>query len=182
MKEKQYLALLRGINVGGNNIIKMTKLKASFEDMGFRKVITYIQSGNVLFDSPPQTEKALENKIEKELSKKFKYKSCVLVISNDKMAQIIKEAPKHFGKNPDKYRYDIIFIKNPLTPKKAMNAIETKEGVDTANLGKHALYFSRLISKTTQSKLSKIIQKPEYKNMTIRNWNTATKLLAIINK
>ncbi|NCP46313.1 MAG: DUF1697 domain-containing protein, partial [Flavobacteriales bacterium] len=47
----QYLALLRGINVGGNNIIKMVDLKACFEKMGFTDVKTYIQSGNVIFTS-----------------------------------------------------------------------------------------------------------------------------------
>ena len=50
MANTQYLALLRGINVGGNNIIKMADLKACFENMGFTEVVTYIQSGNVLLD------------------------------------------------------------------------------------------------------------------------------------
>lgn len=48
---KRFVALLRGINVGGNNIIKMADLKTCFEEMGFANVVTYIQSGNVLFDS-----------------------------------------------------------------------------------------------------------------------------------
>lgn len=51
MNETRYIALLRGINVGGNNIIRMSDLKASFEELGFSDVVTYIQSGNVLFNT-----------------------------------------------------------------------------------------------------------------------------------
>lgn len=61
MKSNQYLALLRGINVGGKNIIKMVDLKASFEEMGFLNVVTYIQSGNVLFQSEDKDKVVLTN-------------------------------------------------------------------------------------------------------------------------
>jgi len=67
MAGQQYITLLRGINVGGNNIIKMTDLKSCFEDMGFTGVSTYIQSGNVIFFSGEQDKAKLTTKIEKEL-------------------------------------------------------------------------------------------------------------------
>ncbi|MBE7556783.1 MAG: DUF1697 domain-containing protein [Anaerolineales bacterium] len=56
MVETQYVALLRGINVGGNNLTKMIDLKACFEKMGLAEVATYIQSGNVLFSTPEKTK------------------------------------------------------------------------------------------------------------------------------
>ena len=75
MKTTRYIALLRGINVGGNNIIKMTDLKVVFEEIGFTAVSTYIQSGNVLFSTQEQNKQTIEAKIEEHLSKRFDYKS-----------------------------------------------------------------------------------------------------------
>jgi uncharacterized protein (DUF1697 family) len=182
MADTQYLALLRGINVGGNNIIKMADLKACFEDMGFKDVGTFIQSGNVLFKSAEKDKLKLTRKIEKALSERFNYKSRIVAITHKELKKIIEGTPKGFGKDLDTYRCDVIFLKEPLTPAEAMKNVSIKEGVDTAYKGKYALYFSRLDSRAAQSYLTKIIKLPVYQNMTIRNWNTTTKLLALMEK
>ena len=70
-----YVALLRGINVGGKNIIKMVDLKSCFETMGFSDVITYIQSGNIIFKTPEENKYVLTQQIEKGLSEQFNYQS-----------------------------------------------------------------------------------------------------------
>ncbi|MBK8781165.1 MAG: DUF1697 domain-containing protein [Anaerolineales bacterium] len=82
MKNIQYLVLLRGINVGGKNIVKMLDLKSSFEGMGFSNVLTYIQSGNVLFESDEKDKAILTTKIEKGLSKRFDFLARVVVVSH----------------------------------------------------------------------------------------------------
>jgi uncharacterized protein (DUF1697 family) len=173
----QYVALLRGINVGGNNLIKMTDLKASFEAQGLNDVRTFIQSGNVLFGAAGSDQGRLTKRIEETLSKTFNYESRVVVRSLKQMKDIVAHAPKGFGSDPATYRYDVIFLKEPLTAVQAMKSITTKEGVDRAFSGKGVLYFSRLSSKASQSRLTRIIGLPIYKSMTIRNWNTTTKLL-----
>ena len=182
MADTQYLALLRGINVGGNNIIKMADLKACFENIGFTDVITYIQSGNVLYRATEKDKIRLTTKIEGALSERFSYKSRIVTVTHKELKNVVEGAPKGFGKDLDKYRYDVIFLKEPLTPKNAMKNVRIKEGVDNAYAGKYVLYFSRLISKASQSHLTKIIALPMYQNMTIRNWNTTTKLLALMEK
>jgi len=182
MTETQYLALLRGINVGGNNIIKMADLKTCFENMGFSNVLTYIQSGNVLFKSAEKDTAKLTKKIETGLSERFRYESRLVVITHKQLKQVVEAAPRGFGKGPATFRYDVIFLKEPLTPKEAMKSVSTKEGVDNAYTGKDVLYFSRLISRATQSRLPRIAGLPVYQNMTIRNWNTTTKLLALMEK
>ncbi len=182
MAEIQYLALLRGINVGGNNIIKMADLKACFENMGFADVATYIQSGNVLFWSDEKDKTSLTNKIEQGLSEKFHYQSRLVVITHQQLKKVVEEAQPGFGKDADQYRYDVLFLKEPLTPAEAIKNVSLKEGVDYAYPGDDVLYFSRLISKAAQSHLTKIIALPMYKNITIRNWNTTTKLLALMEK
>jgi uncharacterized protein (DUF1697 family) len=172
----QYVAFLRGINVGGKNLIKMPALKACFEGLGFEEVRTYIQSGNVLFRARGSNA-ALTKQIETALSKTFDYESRVVVRSHKQMKEIVSNAPEGFGRDPATYRYDVLFLKAPLTAARAIKSVSTKAGVDRASAGKGVLYFSRLISKATQSHLARIVSMPVYQSMTIRNWNTTTKLL-----
>lgn len=176
----QYVALLRGINVGGKNLIKMTELKACFEALGFKNVRTYIQSGNVLFSSDEADQARLTGQLEDALSKTFNYHSRVVLRSDEEMKAIVAHAPREFGSDPATYRYDVIFLKEPLVAAEAMQSVTTKEGVDQAFAGNGVLYFSRLISKATQSHLSRIVSMPVYQSMTIRNWNTTTKLLEMM--
>jgi uncharacterized protein (DUF1697 family) len=175
-----YVALLRGINVGGKNIIKMTDLKACFEGLGMEKVATYIQSGNVTFSSGEADQERLEKRLEEALSAAFRYESTVVVRSYEEMKSTVTLAPPGFGSEPDTYRYDVIFLKQPLTASAAMSSITTKEGVDQAFAGKGVLYFSRLSSRASQSRLTRIISLPIYQNLTIRNWNTTTKLVSLL--
>ena len=178
----RYLALLRGINVGGNNIIPMAKLKASFEALGFSDVATFIQSGNVLFTAPAGSVATLEKRIEATLSRDFSYTASVVLISKANLEAVVRDAPKGFGSKPEAYRYDVLFLKAPLAGKRAIADVPTKEGVDTVHAGKNVLYFSRLVAKITQTKLTKIVGTPIYKQMTIRNWNTTSKLAALVAK
>ena len=98
------------------------------------------------------------------------------------MNEIVAHAPQVFGSDPDTYRYHVIFLKEPMMAAEAMKSVSTKEGVDQAFAGKGVLYFSILISKATQSHISRIASSPAYQSMTIRNWNTTTKLLNIMEQ
>ena len=170
----RYIALLRGINVGGNNIIKMADLKACFERMGFSDVVTYIQSGNVAFGTSETDEEVILKEIEKQLNIIFNYHSPVVVLSQQHIFSVVKNAPTSFGTEPTKYKYDVLFLKSPLVATTAINDIVFNEGVDT---GDGVLYFSRLISGDSKSYLGKVVKLPIYKQMTIRNWNTTSKLV-----
>jgi uncharacterized protein (DUF1697 family) len=170
----RYVALLRGINVGGNNLIKMPALKASFEKQGFAEVATYIQSGNVVFSS--RTSRGLEKRIEASLSEEFGYAARVTVRDEKQLRTIIEKAPKGFGSKPDKFRYDVLFVFSPRSAAEVMKLVELKEGVDTADAGNGVVYHSRLIAKATSSRLRKIIALPIYKELTIRNWKTTSAL------
>jgi uncharacterized protein (DUF1697 family) len=178
--KSRYVAFLPGINVGGNNIIKMADLRASFERMGFTEIETYIQSGNVVFSSKPASKAKLEKTIEQELSRAFGYASQVVLVTARELELVVAQAPSGFGKQKDRYRYDVLFVKEPLKTEEALEQVTTKPGVDVAHAGDHALYFRRLISKAAQSHLSKLSQRPVYKRLTIRNWNTTTKLLEMV--
>lgn len=174
-----YIALLRGINVGGNNIIKMADLRACFEKAGYANVVTYIQSGNVVFEAKQTPLATLEDDIERLLKKVFDYNGLVVVLSLHDLRQIVSKAPRGFGTKPDSYRYDVIFLKQPLSPAAAVLAIPTHPTVDSISAGTKAVYFSREIKNASKSRLSKIAGYPIYKQLTIRNWNTTNKLLAL---
>jgi uncharacterized protein (DUF1697 family) len=176
-----HLALLRGINVGGKNLIKMADLKACFEDHGFGNVVTYIQSGNVLFGSAESSSAKLTSQIEEMLGRAFDYPASVVVRNRAQLRRIVGRAPDGFGTEPSRYRYDVLFLKPPITAKRALNEIPTREGVDEVNAGTGVLYFSRLISRASQSRLSRVVSMPIYQSMTIRNWNTTTKLLEMMD-
>lgn len=72
MKANEYIALLRGINVGGNNIIKMAELRECITGLGFKNVRTYIQSGNILFETTEQDSQVLETHIQRQSPSNFR--------------------------------------------------------------------------------------------------------------
>ena len=169
----QYLALLRGINVGGKNLVKMTSLRTAVEEMGFDEVATYIQSGNVLFRAERQKREGLAARIESQLSRRFGTELKVALLTAQ-LKGVIEGAPRGFG--AASHLCDVIFLRKPLTVKRALGVLETREGVDRAWAGKRVVYYSRLASKKSSSRLSKIVMLPEYHDMTIRSWSTTTKL------
>jgi uncharacterized protein (DUF1697 family) len=182
MANTQYLALLRGINVGGGNSIKMADLKACFEECKLENVATYIQSGNVLFETAKTDQLKLVRKLENALSSAFSpYKARVVLCSHAKLSQIVLTAPNGFGRQPEKYRYDVIYLKEPLTASEAMKSVTTRPGVDKAFAGPDVLYFSRLTARASQSHLARIVGLPVYQSMTIRNWNTTCKIAALMD-
>ncbi len=173
------LALLRGINVGGKNLIKMADLRAGFEDLGYEDVSTYIASGNVLFRSPRERVDELAARLEKELAKEFGIELKLVLLTQPQLRKVVEKAPEGFG--ADTHRNDVIFVRKPLTATAAHSIAETREGVDAKWRGNGVVYFSRLAEKASGSRLSKIVAQPEYKNMTIRSWSTTQKLLGLMN-
>jgi uncharacterized protein (DUF1697 family) len=176
-----YVALLRGINVGGKNAIKMPALKAGFEAAGFEDVTTYIQSGNVLFRARG-ARSPLSHRIEQMLAAAFDYPASVVLRSHAQLRAVVERAPARFGARPASYAYDVIFLKEPLTATAAVKQVPMRPDVDEIHAGRGVLYASRLRSKAAQSRLSRIVSLPIYQSMTIRNWNTTRTLLRMMDE
>ena len=175
-KETDYLALLRGINVGGKNIIKMETLKQSFIDMGFSDVRTYIQSGNVIFKTQNTDKLKLSKTIEKNLFKTFALEIKTVIFTIKEMEEIVKNASANYGAEPKNFYYDVWFFIPPATVKEILPNIRLREGVDFLEEGKNVIYTSRLLSQISKSGFSKIMQTPHFQTFTVRNWNTTKKL------
>jgi uncharacterized protein (DUF1697 family) len=178
-----YLILLRGINVGGKNKMPMASLKIFLGELGCTNVLTYIQSGNVILQSKLAV-KTLSKKIEEGLPKKFKLNSSiikVLILTSKELQEIVDHRPNGFGNQPEKYHSDVIFLMG-IEPATAMSVFNPREGVDKIWPGSGVIYSQRLSALRTQSRLSKIVGTSAYQSMTIRNWNTTTKLLELLRK
>ena len=177
-----YIILIRGINVGGKNKIPMAGLRQCLEDLGFTDVTTYIASGNAILRSDRSADE-VAGMIEAALPKSFRLDSelvRVLVLSRKELQSVIDRKPGGFGEQPEKYHSDVIFLMG-IDVDQALAVFHPREGVDRVWPGEGVIYSERLSALRTKSRLSKIVGTPEYRSMTIRNWNTTTKLWEILN-
>ncbi len=176
-----YVVLLRGINVGGKNILPMAGLKTCLEELGFANVSTYIASGNVFLESNKSAAK-IKTQIETALTKSFKLDSeliKVLVLNRQQLQAVIDNRPKGFGGQPKKYHSDAIFLLD-IDAAEVMPVFNPREGVDKVWPGEGVIYSQRLSAERARSRLPRIIASPLYKSMTIRSWNTTIKLLDML--
>ena len=176
-----YIILLRGINVGGKNKVPMADLRKCLEDLGFLNVSTFIASGNVILESSSRPSE-IEGRIEAALTQSFKLDSeliKVLALTHSQLQAVIDNKPEGFGERSDTYHSDAIFLMD-IDVAQAMPIFKPREGVDEVWPGDGVIYSQRLSAQRTKSRLSAIVASPLYKSMTIRNWNTTTKLLDIL--
>lgn len=174
-----YFALLKGINVTGNKIIKMAELKSMFESLGFKNVRTYIQSGNVVFDSTAKAE-AIKKKIEKGIENKFGFKVTTVIRSRDEMEKIIKDYPFSKVKGHEECKISVGFMES--VPDKALvkelesfsseKEITKVNGNNLYHLCRGNFSDSLVFKKNLPEKILKV-------NCTVRNWNTTNKLMEI---
>jgi uncharacterized protein (DUF1697 family) len=177
----KYVALLRGINVGGKNIIKMEKLKSIFMENGYTSVTTFIQSGNVIFETKETNKEKVTKHIENLLSKTVQYKSRVALLSYSELKKVVSDAPREWQTSTD-IRCYVAFVIQPVTANDVAKGIKLKDNVDFLKIGSGVVYMTTLLSGITKSGFSKLIGTKVYQYLTIRNFNTTKKLLALMEK
>ena len=175
----KYLALLRGVNVGGNSIVKMSDLQKAVTTAGFSNVKTYINSGNVIFESEQTDAEKITRTLENILRKTFNVDSRVVLLTAGQLKKVVDEAPDDW-KIPGDLRCYVAFLFRQVTPAAVIREIKLKEGVDFVNAGQGVVYMTTLLSGITKSGFTKIIGKPVYKEITMRNFNTVKKLLELM--
>lgn len=172
----KYVALLRGINVGGNNKLPMAELRDCLSKNGFENVKTYIQSGNVIFDSSESDATKLTKIVENCIQKQFGLQVPVVLLSRPAYEHIAAHAPKNWLKNPE-WKYNYIFLKQPYDMQKILSDIGLlKPDIESIDVGTGVLYQGISIKSFGRAAGGKIAGKPVYKIMTIRNHNTVTQL------
>lgn len=175
----KYVALLRGINVGGNHKIDMKKLKAIFEFLGFINVSTYINSGNVIFECSGDPWE-LRQKLELSFKKEFSFDIPTLVKTEKEIVDIAEAIPKTW-KNDTMQRTDVAFLFPEFDTKKTIDELPVrKEFIDVCYV-KGAIYWNVKRENVYKSQLGKLIGHKLYKYMTVRNINTARALGKAMN-
>ena len=177
----KYVAFLRGINVGGNNIIKMTALKSCMEQQGFENVTTFIASGNVLFECDEKDVGKLTRQIEATLSKTFGYDSRIMLRSQAQLRSVLENAPIEWRKRTD-LRCNIAFLREPVTASQVLPHVSVAPGIDSLKPGKGVLYMSTVLSGLKKSKFTKVIGTAIYKDLTVRTFNTCQKIYSLMER
>lgn len=178
-----YVVLLRGVNVGGKNIISMAALRAALEESGFTNVASYIASGNLIVDTK-LSEARTQAAVQGLLTDKFgvgRESARALVLTQAELQAVVSKKPKGFGDEPGKFHCDAVFLIG-IRPAAAMKVFSPREGVDEVWRGPGVVYSQRLSAQRTKSRLNRIVSTPEYRSMTIRSWNTTVKLLELLKK
>lgn len=170
-----YVALLRGINVGGNNMIKMSALKASFERLGFKNVATYINSGNVLFTTKETDPRKVERKIERMLAGEYRLPCKVVVRSDTEMASLVKKLPKDWTGDKN-WRYNVIFLRHTVDSQDIVSHFTPTPDIESVTYVPGTLLWSARAKDITRSAMLKLSSHKMFQEMTIRNLNTTKKL------
>lgn len=175
----KYICLLRGINVGGHNKVVMSELRSSFEQLGFSNVRTYINSGNVLFESDINDRNVLIDMIENRLAQDF-VKLDVTVVSKTQLETNFRDAPQDWGHDETR-KHNLLFVRPPATAADVMNAIEvSKPAIETVTAGEGVVYWSASLVQFGQTASSRLAGNPIYKKVTVRNYNTSIKLFDLL--
>ena len=140
-KEERFIAFLRGINVGGRTV-KMERLRQIFEELGFHKVRSYINSGNIFFDSSEEDRSLLTEKIERHLHSTLGYEVPVFLRTADELQAILEQDPfKDIELNEDK-RFCVIFTGDPLNEKLSFPIHSTKNDMDLIAVNKYEAFVT----------------------------------------
>ncbi|WP_291274619.1 DUF1697 domain-containing protein [Flavobacterium sp.] len=177
-----HLALLRGINVSGHNMIKMETLKNVLENKGFQNVRTYIQSGNVFVDSEEAHGASVGFTIKQEIFKQLGLDVPVVVVSKNDLEQCFLNNPYLKEKEVDEKKLYIAFVSKELQVS-AINDLKISQfKPDEAAIDKSRIFIKYAIGAGKTRLDQKYIEKKLSVVATIRNWNTVTKLLAMYNE
>lgn len=176
-----YVALLRGINVGGSNVIPMSALVRSFERMGLDSVKTYIASGNVLFRTGACEPRALEARIERALSKAHGYDARVVLRSHAEMARHVADLPRAWKRPDPKMRYNVLFLRHEIDSESIVEGLAHKPDVEQVWYRPGVLYWSAHTSDLARTSMVKLSSKAIYKHVTVRNLNTTRKILELMD-
>lgn len=179
---ERYLALLRGINVGGNNIIAKDDLRRCFEDLGFTNVRTYIQSGNIVFRAASGGPEQLTARVEAGLSDRFSYAARAVVLSHADYRALLDAAPTAWGETPA-YRHNALFTLAGTTPAQVVASIPPiKEELESVAAGPGVVFWSAEKERVTRSAFVKLPAHPIYQQVTIRNHNTVRRLATLLEE
>ena len=175
----KYVALLRGINVGGNNKIEMKRLVTTMSKAGFEEVSTYINSGNIFFSSNDK-ETILTNRLEQLIKDEFNLDIKVLLRNKDNINKLMGSIPLGWN-NGIEMKCDVMFLWDKYNSESVLDQLTIKSGIDEVKYTHGALIWKVDKVNVTKSGMMKIVGTELYRHMTVRNCNTLRKIKERIN-
>ena len=175
-----FVCLLRGINVGGNNMISMSSLKTSFARMGFAGVTTYINSGNIIFRAKDSDARKLEQKIERMLEREYQLGCKVVVRSFAEMAALVKSLPTTWKDGDALRKYNVIFLRHSIDSQDIVERLNAKPDIEEVVYRPGTLLWSAQASDVSRTALQKLPSKKIFQDMTVRNLNTTKKIYELM--
>lgn len=175
----KYIALLRGINVGGNNKVSMADLKAEFENVGFENVQTYINSGNVIFETKHMSKVKLVEICEKSIEQKFGFHIVCSIITAEELHKAVSNAPPWWGSG-DGVKHNALFVIAPATASEVIKEVgEAKPEYEKVAAYEPIIFWSAPLKTFGRTRYSKIVGTKAYQSITIRNDRTTKKLVEL---
>jgi uncharacterized protein (DUF1697 family) len=174
-----YLALLRGINVGGQNKVEMSRLKTVFESIGATEVRTYINSGNVIFEhdrAPTRLVAAIEKAIETE----FGFAVRIVLRTVDEVKSLTKAIPDAW-KEDSAMRCYVMFLWDDVDAPSVLDLLTIKDAIDDVKYVPGTIVWRVDRDVLTRSGMMRLTSDNLYKQMTIRNVNTVRKLADLMS-
>ncbi|HEX3568424.1 MAG TPA: DUF1697 domain-containing protein [Candidatus Saccharimonadales bacterium] len=174
----KYVALLRGINVGGKSMVSMQELRGTIERAGMSNVSTYINSGNIICESDlPRA--VVTNTIEQAIEQKFGFAIHVVVLDRDRLLAIARALPKDWT-NDAHMKCDVMFLWEHVDSPDVLKQVTLKPGIDHAHYVPGAILWAVDRDAVARSGLLRLIGTELYKHMTVRNCNTVRKLATLV--
>jgi len=174
-----YIAMLRGINVGGHKRVPMERLRALFEKLGFEQVATYIQSGNVVFEADKHSPPDLAKKIEDRILAEFGFPAAVITRTEGELGKAIQNNPFLKESRTDPAKVHIAFL-SQIPRAEAVKKLEARATASeqVRHSGKETYFYYR--DGMGQAKLTgNVLEKVLEVTATARNWNTVSQLYQI---
>lgn len=174
----RYIAFLRAINVGGNNIVKMDFLRHLFESLGFSNVETFIASGNIVFETTSKNARVLEREIENRLREALGYEVATFIRTDTELAAIANYKPFSQSDLDRAVALNIAFLADRLDDKSSQKLMAMRTDVDDFHLhGREIYWLCR--KKQSGSKISNaVLEKALGQRSTLRGANTVKKMAA----
>lgn len=176
---KTHLALLRGINVSGHNMIKMDALKTALESIGFTNVVTYIQSGNVFVSTLEESPSKVGFLIKQEIYRTFGHDVPVVVIGKEDLETCLTSNPFLKEKEVDTKKLYVSFVSMVLKEDRIHDLKISNIKPDEVHIDESRIYIKYDISPAKTRLDNNYIEKKLNVTSTIRNWNTVNKLLEL---
>jgi len=177
----RYVALLRGVNVGGKTLVRMAELRACLEQLGLGGVSTYIASGNVLFESDERDPAKLEAGVERAIEERFGLPVKVVVLDRPAYARIVAAIPASWAGDPG-LRANVAFVRRGTDPREVVRGLRPDPAVEEVEAVDGAILWATRRDALNRSVMRKLIGGAAYKELTVRNLNTTLKLQELLEE